>query len=95
MDRGAWWATAHGVTRVRHDLATKPSPPPATDRYIDTDIFYWFCLLVLGWKIQGQGADNFSFCLLGLWVAAFTLCPQTVFPQTSAWAEREREREQA
>ena len=22
MDRGAWWATAHGVTRVRHNLAT-------------------------------------------------------------------------
>jgi len=28
MDRGAWWATVHGVTRVRHDLATKPPPPP-------------------------------------------------------------------
>ena len=24
MDRGAWWATVHGVTRVRHDLASKP-----------------------------------------------------------------------
>ena len=24
MDRGAWWATVHGVTRVRRDLATKP-----------------------------------------------------------------------
>ena len=23
MDRGAWWATVHGVTRVRHNLATK------------------------------------------------------------------------
>ena len=23
MDRGAWWATAHGVARVRHDLATQ------------------------------------------------------------------------
>ena len=27
MDRGAWRATAHGVARVRHNLATKPSPP--------------------------------------------------------------------
>ena len=27
MDRGAWQATVHGVTSVRHDLATK-SPPP-------------------------------------------------------------------
>ena len=26
MDRGAWWATFHGVSRVRHDLATKPPP---------------------------------------------------------------------
>ena len=25
-DRGAWRATVHGVTRVRHDLATKPPP---------------------------------------------------------------------
>ena len=27
MDRGAWWATVHGVTRVRHDLVTKLPPP--------------------------------------------------------------------
>ena len=26
MDRGAWRTTVHGVTRVRHDLATKPPP---------------------------------------------------------------------
>ena len=23
IDRGAWWATAHGVAGVRHDLATR------------------------------------------------------------------------
>ena len=28
MDRRAWQATVHGVARVGHDLATKPSPPP-------------------------------------------------------------------
>jgi len=28
MDRGAWWATVHGVTRVGHDLVTTPPPPP-------------------------------------------------------------------
>ena len=27
MDRGAWQAAAHGVARVRHNLATKPPPP--------------------------------------------------------------------
>ena len=26
MDRGAWWATVHGVARVRHNLAIKPPP---------------------------------------------------------------------
>ena len=26
MDRGAWWATVHGV-RVGYNLATKPQPP--------------------------------------------------------------------
>ena len=25
MDRGAWWAIVHGVARVRHNLASKPS----------------------------------------------------------------------
>ena len=24
VNRGAWWATVHGIARVRHDLATKP-----------------------------------------------------------------------
>ena len=23
MDRGAWWAAAHGIARVRHNLVTK------------------------------------------------------------------------
>ena len=27
MDRGAWQATAYGVTSVGHDLLTKPPPP--------------------------------------------------------------------
>ena len=26
MDRGAWQAAAHGVSRVRHNLATEPPP---------------------------------------------------------------------
>ena len=27
MDRGAWWAIVHGITRIGHDLASKPPPP--------------------------------------------------------------------
>ena len=26
MDRGTWQATVHGVTRVGHNLGTKPPP---------------------------------------------------------------------
>ena len=29
IDRGAWQATAHGVSRVRRDLVTKPPPQQA------------------------------------------------------------------
>ena len=28
IERGVWRATVHGVTRVRHDLATKPTTMP-------------------------------------------------------------------
>ena len=27
MDRGAWWATVHRITRVRHDIVTKQHQP--------------------------------------------------------------------
>ena len=27
MDRRAWWATVHGVSTVKHDLAIEPPPP--------------------------------------------------------------------
>ena len=30
MERGVWQATVHGVTRVRHDLVTKPPLPTLT-----------------------------------------------------------------
>ena len=30
MDRGAWWATVHGVARIGHDLVTKPPPHPSS-----------------------------------------------------------------
>ena len=36
MDRGAWKATIHEVTRVRHDLATKEK---------ERDIYTWASVL--------------------------------------------------
>ena len=34
MDGEAWWATVHGVTRVRHDLETKSPPPQHSIAYV-------------------------------------------------------------
>ena len=34
MDRAAWQATVHGVTRVGHDLATKPPQTPLTTIFL-------------------------------------------------------------
>jgi len=46
MDRGAWWAIVHGVSRVGHDLATKP-PPPLSITFQREKILYPFTTLKL------------------------------------------------
>ena len=46
MDRGAWQASIHGITRVGHDLATKPSPPEGRGTV---------CPLVLSRLTEGSG----------------------------------------
>ena len=33
MDKGTWWDTAHGVARVRQNLAIKPPPSQFQTRY--------------------------------------------------------------
>ena len=43
MDRGAWRATVHGVTRVRHDLATKSLNQ---DKHILLNIHISSCALI-------------------------------------------------
>ena len=45
MDSGAWQATVHGVARLRHDLATKPTYLPThththTHIYIERETVY-------------------------------------------------------
>ena len=37
MDRGAWRATVHGVTRVGQDLVTKPTPHVYKNTFWDFD----------------------------------------------------------
>ena len=39
MDREAWQAPIHGVTRVGHDLVTKPPPPVTPDRKGGQNVF--------------------------------------------------------
>ena len=39
VDRGAWWATVHGVERIRHDLVTKYHLP-----YIYTCVCVCVCV---------------------------------------------------
>ena len=42
MDRGAWWATVHGLQRVGHDLATKQQQPSS---YLIKCPSAWICLI--------------------------------------------------
>ena len=45
MDRGAWWATFHGVAKVGHDLVTKPHHHPT-----NTAFFSYFHLCIFIYK---------------------------------------------
>ena len=40
MDRGAWQATVHGVTRVHHDLVTKQQQPGRELSILPRDNFF-------------------------------------------------------
>ena len=42
MDRGAWQATVHGVTRVCHNLAIKPPTPPEDSK---VEVNLWIAAL--------------------------------------------------
>ena len=46
MDRGDWQVTVHGITRVGHDLVTKP-PPPVNITFQREKILYPFTTLTL------------------------------------------------
>ena len=49
MDRGVWWATAHGVRRVGHNVVTIPAPPPkgSTRMLVPYHHYSW-------WKKRGS-----------------------------------------
>ena len=49
MDRGAWWATVHGVTRVRHNVVTKPPP-----------MIYYHCALCITGHVHCRISSSIS-----------------------------------
>ena len=63
MDRGAWWATAHGVTRVRHDLGTKP--PLHFNRLVFQDISLGMKVYALKERMNGNSYVPLS-CLISM-----------------------------
>ena len=77
-DRGAWWATVHGVTRIRHNLVTKP---PQYPKYFGREILYLQCslgstffffflkgdtgsMLGSGRSLEGENGIPFKYCCL-------------------------------
>ena len=57
IDRGAWWATVHGATRIGHDLATKPPPPAASSFFLE---LFLRCSPVAHWAPTNQGSSSTS-----------------------------------
>ena len=55
MDRGAWWATVHGVTKVGHDLSTTPAPPPSLSHSRESS-----CLEGTGQKLLLKGHSSYD-----------------------------------
>ena len=48
MDKGAWWATVHGLARIRHDLVTKLPPYTHTHTHTHTHAHTQLALLLVG-----------------------------------------------
>ena len=70
MDRESWQATVHGVTRVGHDLLTKPPPPPPPWTYdtvktkLQARILEWVAFLFSRGSSQPRDQTQ-VFCIAG------------------------------
>ena len=65
MDRGAWWAIVHAVTRVRHDLATKTTVLISVIPRHRQDLIYQMATSILTFSplilsLGGEGVIRFS-----------------------------------
>ena len=50
MDRGAWQATVHGVSRVGHSLVTKPPP-------LESKTFFQVAFLIYNYRISTSNSS--------------------------------------
>ena len=63
MDRGAWQATVHGVTRVSHDLATKQPPTTVNLHCKNTLNLFWQATdHTIDLEDQKDGEFSFHIC---------------------------------
>ena len=94
MDRGAWQAIVHEVTRVGHDLVTKP-PPPQSNKFLSSAnrafsmIYYMLCHKTsLSTLIKNQIKESNFQCKFGTRVRAGYKVTTEIKPK-----KKERERE--
>ena len=82
MDRGAWQAKVSGVTRVRHDLTTKP-PPPSFPSACNAGDPSW----IPGWgRSTGEGIGYpLQYSWAFLWLFWWRICPQCRRPGFDPW----------
>ena len=82
MDRGAWQAKVNGVTRVGHDLMTKP-PPPSFPSACNAGDPSW----IPGWgRSTGKGIGYpFQYSWAFLWLSWWRICPQCQRPGFDPW----------
>ena len=57
-DRGAWWATVHGVARVGHDWATKPPSPLPYSNNMWLFVYLLFNRIFFKRRSRIRKADN-------------------------------------
>ena len=69
MEGGAWWATAHRVTRARHNLGTKP-PPPRLELKLGWKAGIWDSLLD-EYEDEGRGYTMQNLKLINLFFECF------------------------
>ena len=73
MDRGAWWSTVHGSSRVGHALATEPQSP-CIHTHTHTHIHTHTCVCIFTWRFQVSTVEFNSLQLYVLQSTRF-LCP--------------------